>query len=271
MSHTAGANYQIKMMNTDGTSVKSVGSPGAYLAARLSPDGTKIVFALSQSGGNQIGIMNVDGSNSTMLTTSGNNTYPQFTPDGKKVVYQTWGTSSYDIVVINIDGTGKATFHNAGHTSSFPTVSPDGKTIAFCIDLSSGGQGVATMNIDGTGLQLVVNVTGGYVSQMAYSADGSKILFSYTTDTTGKTWGNVYSVSATATNVTATSGLTALTTGNFDGTPVVVGSKVLFMSGRASATPTWDSIQIYSMNPDGSNVTQLTHDTLADVFFSTLS
>jgi len=266
LSHTSstGNDYQIKLMKADGTSVTSVGSPDLYNSVHLSPDGTKIVYAILKSGvANQIGIMDVDGSNAKLLLTSGNNEFPQFSADGTKIIYQTWvqANDRYDIGLMNVDGTNNTTIDFPLYTVGGPTLSPDGKTIAFMAPLTTGtGQGLATCNVDGTGFQLIVNVSGYYISQPMYTTDGSKILFSY------------YNASTNVDNIDSVnpdgSGQIAVTSSGHDGTPMAVGSKILFMSERGSASPTWDSNQIYSMNPDGSDQTQLTHDSLADTFFA---
>jgi Tol biopolymer transport system component len=268
MSHTSstGTDYQIKLMKTDGTSVTSVGSPDLYNSAHLSPDGTKILYAILKTGvANQIGIMDVDGSNAKLLLTSGDNEVPQFSADGTRVIYQTWGQANdrFDIGLMNVDGTDNTTIDFPLYTSFNPTLSPDGKTIAFGVNLPSPavGQGLATCNADGTGFKLIVSVSGYYVSQPMYTTDGTKILFSYYNPTTNS--GNINSI-----NPDGSGQIVALTISNYEATPEAVGSKILFMSGRSVANPTWDNYQIYSMNPDGSDQTQLTHDTLADTFFA---
>ena len=256
LSYVSAASYQIKLMNNDGTAVTSAGTADEYASARLSPDGKKILFSVIVSGqGTEIGIMNVDGSGRTMLTTSGSNILPQFTPDGTKIIYQAFISGRTDTVLMNVDGTSPVTFSNPTYQYFNPTVSPDGKTIALVVNIT-GGQALATMKSDGTGLPtLIVNVSGAYVSNPAFSSDGTKILYGYYNGTTSN---NIYSVNLDG------SSPTQLTTGNYDTIPVVVGSKVLFESARASSNHTL--YQIYSMNPDGSGVTQLTNDSFFDGF-----
>lgn len=142
--------YQINLMGASG--VSRVGSPDHFNYVQLSPDGKKIVYSLSDGFYFWIGIMNSDGSNMKTLTpTDEGDLYPQFTPDGTQIIYWSW----HHIILMNADGSDPQDLSlRDGRNYYEPTVSPDGKTIAASFATATGC-GLATMNIDGSGLQVI--------------------------------------------------------------------------------------------------------------------
>jgi Tol biopolymer transport system component len=248
-------NFQINIMKNDGTGVKAVGTADTFESVRLSPDGKKVVFSYYNSTAPlQIGTMNVDGTGRTALTTSGVSAYPQFTPDGTKIVYEGWtsGDNYDDIFLMNADGTNPTNLtHQNGTSYYMPTVSPDGKTIAVGT-WNGGNNGVATMNIDGSGIKPILS---GSYWWPSFSSDGKKIFV--TAYTNGE---NISVINVDGTNVTN------LTTSGHDWCPIVVDSKVLFQSLRDSTTHSWTDMEIYNMNPDGTGITRLTNNSVYDGF-----
>jgi Tol biopolymer transport system component len=252
---TGTGNYQINLMSNTG--VTPVGWPDMFNYVYLSSDGKKIVYSLSDGNSFWIGIMNSDGSGQRTLTTTGFSFYPQFTPDGSKIIYQYWPGPHYysDIVLMDADGTNPQNLTNQNGKNYWePTVSPDGKTIAAVVN-----GGLATMNIDGSGLQ-VIQTGGVFLGEPTFSGDGTKIFFSYILGPYYPDNSNIYVVNVDGTN------LTQLTNSSYDWCPVVVGNKVLFISTRDSQTHNVPDNEIYNMNSDGSGITRLTNDKDNDTF-----
>lgn len=102
-----------------------------YLNVIGSPDGSKIAFEVY--GGN-LYVMNSDGSNLIDLDVGYN---PVWTPDSKSLIYMITEDDGHtytasDIFIINADGTNKRNLTNTDDSIEMnPSVSPDGKTIAF--------------------------------------------------------------------------------------------------------------------------------------------
>jgi Tol biopolymer transport system component len=126
--------------------------------------------------------------------------------------------------------------------------SADGKRIAYCSGQGGGPVQVWTMKQNGTDKQQVTNVTGPSTFP-DFSPDGSKIVF--TAKPAGSPTRDIYLIGSDG------SGLTQLTSGSVDNAYPAFspnGTKIAFTSRRTGTS------QVWVMNADGSNQTQLTFD-----------
>lgn len=172
-------------------------------------------------------------------------TLPSITFMGKDV------DQSWRIYVMNADSSGVTPLSPDGLDDTAPTWSPDGQKIAF-VSRRDGNREIYVMDADG---QSVINVTRHPADDWtpAWSPDGTRLAFSsirsggweiYVLDTT------CFSAPETCPDT-----LTQITNdGNGNISPVWSpdGSRFAFNSKR---TGNWD---IYTMNPDGSDVRQIT-------------
>jgi len=243
--------YQIKVMKSDGSQAV-IGSPDYFLSVRLSPDGKKIVYSYSAANGYQIGIMNADGSGQTTLTTTGG-VYPQFAFNGSKIVYE--DEASGGVVLMNADGTNPITLSQSGYSYWWPSISPNGSLIVMGFSQPGGATGLATMNIDGSGFKVIEYCN--YCYTPTFSADGTRLLLQ--DDPQAYLW---------SINLDGTMPRQLTTTSTNLG-PVVVGNQVMYDAIPAGTqNPDWGSYRIFSMNPDGSNQTQVTTDSAFDGFMT---
>ena len=150
-----------------------------------SPDGTQLVFAVSQRTPmgtlqHDLYIVNRNGMNMRWLTRAeGMEDYPQWSPDGSKILFRGASvTGQTDLYTINVDGTGLVTV-TAGLTQLSgkldPAWSPDGSHIAF-IGVQGGSYKVWTIKSDGTDARPVTTDTG-FDMQPTFSPDGQRIAF----------------------------------------------------------------------------------------------
>jgi Tol biopolymer transport system component len=137
MAFVDSANGQIAVVNPDGTAKVA---RGAGAEPSWSPDGTKIVFTLS----NDIWVMNADGSGRSQLTQSpAEGSEPEFSPDGTKIVFvhaqrdsQTLQMIEQGIWVMDVNGNNAVPIASIDPRSQHegflaPTWSPNGTKIAY--------------------------------------------------------------------------------------------------------------------------------------------
>ncbi len=246
--------YDLKILRSDGTTGTVLTSQN-LISVVLSPNGQKILYSYFDSGVSdyQIATINPDGSGKTVLTGSGSfGLYPQFTPDGSKIVYEASGANIRQIALMNADGTNPTVLTSGVGENCFP--SSNGSIVGFG-QYTVTTQGLATMNMDGSIQQLILYTP--YPVNSSFSVDGGTIFFS---NSDGRNQ-NIYSA--------ATNGLNRLQLTNtfFNWDPMVTGGKIYFVSIPGNVqNPNTDSEQIFSMNPDGSTLTQVTNDTLYNGF-----
>jgi Tol biopolymer transport system component/predicted Ser/Thr protein kinase len=101
-------------------------------APRVSVDGRYIIF-ISENVSPHLWRMDIDGNNTKQLTNNPRDLLqvgcPEITPDGKWVLYAKWGPE-WGIWKIPIEGGDPVRINNTPN-AAFPTVSPDGKMLAY--------------------------------------------------------------------------------------------------------------------------------------------
>jgi len=179
-------------------------------------------------------LVNADGTGETKVRESPNvsELLPSWTPDAQRLVF----VSGSQVAIIDRSGAG-FTALTVGYT---PSVSPDGRRIAFS-RVGSSDYDIWVMNIDGTN-QHQVTSDSGYEDHPAWSPDGAQIAFARN--------GAIYVMDSAGTNVRRLSALGATNDGGPAWSPN--GARIAFHRGMNGPT------HIYTMNPNGDNVTPLT-------------
>jgi Tol biopolymer transport system component len=138
-------NFDLFLMNADGSNIRRLTSTGSQIQPRWSPDGQRIAFVWYQT------------------------TAPPSSTTGGR------------IAIINTDGTGFRILTHSSLSDGSLTWSPDGSRIAFATFASLGGsmQGyavLAIMNADGSGVRTLENTM--FVGTPDWSWSGGRIYFS---------------------------------------------------------------------------------------------
>lgn len=125
----AGGTSDIWTVNADGSGLRQVTmGANARLGLAATADEKQIIFAAERDGKYNLWRIGIDGSNIARITTGEGEYYPQCTPDGRWVVYQSGGNYP-TLWKMPIEG-GEAV-QLTKTTASRPSLSPDGKYIAY--------------------------------------------------------------------------------------------------------------------------------------------
>ncbi|HLJ57790.1 MAG TPA: hypothetical protein VKT77_22325 [Chthonomonadaceae bacterium] len=266
---------QIYVMNGDGSSATNLSNNGFTeempVFNRL---GTKILYMSDHLDGVGFRLceMDADGSNQhTVITTAQAGvmmfTY-SFSPDGSRILFggyvEPQGVAQ--IHVMNANGTGISLLA-PGFQASY---SPNGSKIAFIQigpavvhPLNGFEYDLVQVNTDGTGQTILVHDV--YPAQPSFSGDGSKLAYvTYALSGNGDTDISVANADGTGQTVIATGGIRTATNPAYNVNPTFSpdGTTVAFESNRSGPFPPADDDQeIWSVNVDGSGLTQLTFAT----------
>jgi Tol biopolymer transport system component len=191
----------------------------------LSPDGQRVAY----SRGGHIFVINADGSQNTRVTNDrAGDSFPVWSPDGQRIAFARDGDGTRYLYVMNADGSQQIQLTNSSVNTFLPGLhyswSPDGRRIAFVIQQGYGAS-IVIANADGGGLTIMPNhLQRDYWP--VWSPDGNKIAF------LSEQWGSYNPAQAYPP----------------PGGPPTIG----YMTDGCCAA------NIYIMNPDGSEQTQLT-------------
>jgi Tol biopolymer transport system component len=115
--------------------------PGVYLFPRLSPDGSRLAYWVSQGPNTDLWIYDVQRGSRTRLTGGGNNTFPVWSPDGHYLVFQSAGGMSW----VRADGGSKPQPLAQSRTIQLPTsFSTDGLWLVYA-ELTPEGAEIRTV------------------------------------------------------------------------------------------------------------------------------
>lgn len=205
-----------------------------------------IAFTTNRDGNWEIYVMNPDGSGQTRLT---NNTavdnHASWSPDGTKLAFHSDRDGNREIYTMNADGSGQLRLTTNTSADEFPSWSPDGTRIAF-VSTRSGNEEIYVMNSDGTNQ---VNLTNNSASDQmpAWSPDGTLIGFGSTRSGDREVW---------VMNADGSSPTRLTYRGGQDTEPSWTpnGARIYF-----TGPGTGSGFDIWAMNPDGSNLVNITN------------
>jgi Tol biopolymer transport system component len=255
VANDPGSKSDIYTMNPDRTDLTRLTfSSESDTQPAWSPDGTKIVFVrfsgpecYPYSKGGEIFVMNADGSDQRRLTQSTcerSDHSPTWSPDGVKIAFVNSIPPKNGLYVMNANGSDQTRIITPGFVFGSPAWSPDGSKLA----VEAEGR-IFLINVDGSNPTAITPTSSDPDFDPVWSPDGSKLLFSKW-DCPYECWGplGIWVVNADGSNHKMLTG-----EGASGQAWSPDGSKILFSkwSGR--------SIDLFAMNPDGSNVQNITN------------
>ena len=158
---------------------------------RISPDGTRIAFAIAMDDGHdRVATMAIDGSDLRILTTSGYSEYPDWSPDGSWLIYahsdqecsnsdclQAQGVRE-SLWRMNADGSNQRRIGPADVVDQEPRLSPDGSQVVFSRSDPPAFQTATIMIRDlATGEERVATSHGRGEEHPDWSPDGKWIIY----------------------------------------------------------------------------------------------
>jgi WD40 repeat protein len=239
-------NWDVFIMRHDGADQTNLTNhPGSDRQPVVSPNGTRIAFASTRSGTEHIHVMNRNGTGVVQLTTSGRAREPYWSPDGTKIVYSARTSSSWDIWTMNADGSDQVNLTNHSGNDGRAEWSPDGTKLVFDSE-RDGSRGIHVMKPDGGEL---IRLTTGDDWNPTWSPDGARIAFTRFGPNAAE---DIWVMDADGSNQVNLTNLPGSMDGEAAWSPD--GTTIAFASERHG------NLEIYLMDPDGTNLRRLTQN-----------
>ena len=116
----------------------------------FAPDGSRVVFSLSDVGGQRIASVDRAGQGLTILAASaGINGWPSYSPDGRRIAFSSSRDGDLEIYAMDSDGSRVARLTRSLGRDIRPAWSPDGKAIAFT-SACDGNEEIYLIDADGS-------------------------------------------------------------------------------------------------------------------------
>lgn len=150
---------------------------GMTYAPRYSPDGTKLIFSLSERGSSSIYTMDLRTRHITRLTKGRCiDTSPCYSPDGKYIVFNSDRGGAQQLYIMDADGSNVRRLSFSRGRYATPVWSPRGDWIAFT-KFGAGGFYIGVIRPDGSGERMLAS--GYLVEGPTWSPNGRVIMFSH--------------------------------------------------------------------------------------------
>ncbi len=142
----------------------------------FAPDGSRVVFSLSDVGGQRIAAVDRTGQGLTILAASaGINGWPSYSPDGRRIAFASSRDGDLELYAMDADGRDVARLTRSPGRDLRPAWSPDGKRIAFT-SVRDGNEEIYLIDADGSNPRNLTRHPG-RDTDPAWHPDGRRIAF----------------------------------------------------------------------------------------------
>lgn len=231
----------------------------------ISKDGEKIAFTSWKSGNGDLYVKKLTGGKALLQRSYRNETenHPCFSPDGSQIVFSAYRDGGYHIYLIGAEAGSaiRQITSSSPANAEYPTFSPDGQIIAFnSIEYSwseSGnvrtGEYIWTYDIK-TGA--LIQYTEGVMPK--FTSDGKNVVFKRARKTGKNLWYELWMTNMETGAETNIMSGEDFGVAHFDVSPD--GKKIVFSSDKGTKEGGGErkNLNIWTVDVDGSNLTQLT-------------
>lgn len=124
---------------------------------KFAPDLKRIIFTLSDVGGQDIAAVDLKGENLKRLTNSvGTNAWAAPSPDGRQIAFSSSRDGSFHLYIMQADGSEVRQLTDHPLRDMRPAWSPDGKRIAF-VSARDGNLEIYVIDADGSNLRRITD------------------------------------------------------------------------------------------------------------------
>ena len=150
---------------------------GMSYAPRYSPDGSKLIFSLSERGASSIYTFDLQTRRIDRLTKGRCiDTSPCYSPDGKQIVFNSDRGGAQQLYIMDTDGSNIRRLSFSRGRYATPVWSPRGDWIAFT-KFGAGGFYIGVIRPDGSGERMLAS--GNLVEGPTWSPNGRVVMFSH--------------------------------------------------------------------------------------------
>ena len=176
MAGDAPTGTQLVWYDRNGKVLGTLGENDHYKTVAISRDGSRVVADTTSMKESKIRILDARGTRTLMSLGSSDGGYPTWSADGRQIYFTSNANGPQDIYVRAADGSGEEKevlkFNKDQYGALFPTVSPDGKSLAYqIIDRATGGD-IYTLALGGEGKAQPFLHSAANEAAPAFSPDG---------------------------------------------------------------------------------------------------
>jgi len=269
-------NWDIFIMDVDGGNVKNLtGNLKPDFMPSWSPDGTMIVFCSEHSNFGHIWVMNAEGTRFLRITSKPfGYSWPSWSPDGKKIICNTLGDGGRTLweIGIDYDMVRQIIIDPTPDNYSGESWSAMGDRTVLKPALTTSAVGQDNWNPLIKSIKTLTAPSTGWDSRAQYSPDGNKISYQISRKDGNIGIWDVCVMNADGSdliNLTQSMSISGQGAFNDSISWSPDGRKLMFVSDRDGrpldfGIPFKNAWQIYTMNPDGSNITRIINNNYAD-------